>query len=180
MPEDHSATIEVNPQHSNGHQGEYFSPDATMLILTWVTFFLLLAVLHKFAWKPILAALDQREKDIQKSVENADKLKEELANMENRIKQKMAEAEDQGKRIIEESKKAAGEAARHIQSMAKEESKILLENARQEINEEKEKAQADLRLESAEIAVKLAEKILEENLDKEKNKRIINEYLKET
>jgi len=170
--------IEVD---ANGHGAKpdqgFINPDLNMLILTWVTFFLLLAVLHKFAWKPILSALDAREKHIRDSIEDADKIKAEMEKLAETQKQLMDETGEKAKAIMDESRQAAKEAANTIQEKAKEESKIILENARREINEEKEKAQSELREESAEIAVALAGKIIEQNLDKEKNRKLINQYI---
>ena len=57
-------------------------PETLMVILTWVTFFILLFILQKFAWKPILAGLKKREDYIRKSLEDADKINEQLAESE--------------------------------------------------------------------------------------------------
>lgn len=177
---EYTSLAEADAQGSPSTQGSGFlSPDASMVLLTWITFFLLLAVLHKFAWKPILASLDAREERIRRSLVEADKVKEELQRINQARDQVMAEAEARAKEILEQSRKAAVEAAKIIQHKAREEGQILLANARREIQEEKEKAQADLRQESAHIAITLAGKLLEENLDNEKNRRLINEYIKE-
>ena len=155
------------------------APDVQMVIFTWITFFLLLAVLYKAAWKPILAGLDQREADIQKSIEDADKIKEEMENLAQNQARMLQEAENKAMHIIEESRHAASEAAKSIQDKAKEEAQIILENARRDIHEEAERIQANLREESATIAVELARKILEENLDAKKNQKIIDGYIQE-
>ena len=147
-----------NELASAAHEPGVMSPDIIMLILTWVAFISLMLILHKFAWKPILAALDAREEVIRKSVE---------------------EAENKSRQMIEDSRKAAVEAAKIIQEKAREEAKILIENATREIGAERDRAQDQLKKLSAEIAVDLAEKILEENVDEAKNRRLIDEYLKQ-
>jgi len=175
-----SSTLKDHSTPSAGHgEQSLFTPDVTMLILTWVTFFLLLAILQKYAWKPILAALEIREKSIRDSVDNAQRLETELAKLDEKQNAMIAEVEQKSKEIIDQSRKAATEAAKTIQSKAKEEAQILLENAKREIDNEKEKAQAELRSESAQIAVELAEKILEENLDEKKNRKLIDQFLKQ-
>lgn len=177
---EYSSFVEAGAQGAPSAQDSGFlSPDASMVLLTWITFFLLLAILHKFAWKPILANLDAREERIRRSLEEADKVKEDLQRINQTRDQVLGEAEVRAKEILDQSRKAAAEAAKIIQHKAREEGQILLENARREIQEEKEKAQADLRQESAHIAIRLAGKLLEENLDNEKNRRLINEYIKE-
>lgn len=171
--------LEINPAEASGHgEAGLFTPDVLMLTLTWATFLLLLMVLYKFAWKPILAALDAREESLRRSIDEADRIKEELKKIEETRLKVLSEADQKAKEIIAQSRKAAIEAANTIQKKAKEEAQILLENSRREMKEELKKAQADLRQESAQIAVGLAAKLIEENLTDEKNKKIINDYIK--
>jgi F-type H+-transporting ATPase subunit b len=170
--------LETEIAHTT-QKGSLFAPDVSMAILTWVAFFLLLAVLTKYAWGPILAALEKREETLRKSLEEADRLKAELANIEATQKALIAKADEQAKTIIEKSRHAATEAAKHIQLKAREESQILLENAKREIQDELEKARSLIKEESIEIAVGLAEKLIEKNLDDAGNRRLINDFMKE-
>lgn len=177
---EHIETVGVPDDHGNGHgEVDVAKIDATMMLLTWITFFTILALLYKFAWKPILTALESREKRIEKSVEDAEKIRIEMEQLAENCQRKLAQAEEKAKEIVDESRKAGIEAAKHIQAKAKDEAQIILENARREINEEVEKAQARLREESADIAVQLAGKIIDENLNVEKNRKLINQYIKE-
>ena len=158
---------------------DFMDPQVTMMILTWITFFSLLAILHKFAWKPILQGLEKREDDIRKAIEHADQLKDELAQIGEQRSAVLDEAAHKAKEIIDQSRKAAIEAANTIQQKAREESKILVENAQREIKESVEKARADLREETAHMAVSLASKLIQENLDKEKNQKLVSQLIKE-
>ena len=178
--DDHLETIEVHGEQGSGH-GEkgFFSPDMSMVLLTWITFFLLLAVLYKFAWKPILSALDQREESIQKSLDDVDRIRIEMEGLDSKCRQLISDAEGQATAIIDQSRKAAKEAANIIENKAREEAKISLENALRDIKEETQKAQTQLREESAQIAVGLAGKLIEENLSAEKNRSLINRFIKE-
>ena len=151
-----------------------------MVLLTWVTFFLLLAVLYKYAWKPILNILDVREESIRKSLEDVDQIKSELEALDSKCTQLTAEAERKSTEIIDQSRKAAREAANIIANKAREEAQISLENAIRDIKEEVQKAQMQLREESVQIAVGLASKLIEENLSVEKNRSLINKFIKET
>ena len=170
--------IQVEP-HTVEKEAGIFNPDTSMLLLTWITFFALLAVLYKFAWKPILSALDAREESIRKSVDEAERIRLELSKIEEIRVRMLTEVETKSKDVIAQARKGAVEAARIIQEKAKEEAHILLENARREIKSEVEKAQADLREESARAAVQLAGKLIEENLDDEKNRKLVNELIRE-
>ena len=171
-------TTHTSSEVPAGSDRSFLSPDVHMLLLTWVTFFSLLAILYKFAWKPILEALGRREEGIRKSVEEAEKIRAEL-NRINETRQKiLSETESRSKEILAQSRKEALELAKGIHEKAKEESQILLANARREIKAETEKAQASLREESARIAVGLASKLIEHNFDDKDNKKLVDEFLK--
>ena len=155
-----------------------FTPEIQIAVLTWISFFALLFILYKYAWNPILTGLEKREESIRESVENAQRVKKELAQMEDLYNQRLAQAESESKEIIAQSRRAAMEAAHIIEHKAKEQTKILLETAERRIKELTQEAQFELKKESAHIAVQLAGKLIEENLDTEKNRKLINEFIK--
>jgi len=115
MPSQAHQTVDLHAVSPAEVESSLLSPDASMLVLTWVTFFLLLAVLYKFAWKPILAALDTREESIRKSLEDAERIKGEVERLNETRAQMMAESEERAKDIIDQSRKAATEAAKVIE-----------------------------------------------------------------
>ena len=154
-------------------------PEKIMAILLWATFFCVLFILQKFAWKPILAALKQREDEIRKSLENADKIKSELAGIEAAKAKILDEAKDKANVIIEQSRKMGGEIAIQIEQRAKKNAEEIITSAHQEIEGERERVRSALKKESAQTAVSLAEKILKENLNAEKNRNLINQALKD-
>ena len=165
-----------------GDHGSDFNPMA----VNWNMFFLFLGVflvafviLKKYAFGPILAGLDEREKQIRESVENAERIERELKEMEESRTKIIAEADAKAKEVIEEARKGAVETARHIEHQAKEEAKIMLENARREISSAEAQASAALREESARLAVDLAGKILGENLDDDKNRALADRLIAE-
>ena len=157
----------------------FFQPEIQIMLLTWVTFFVLLAILYKFAWKPILKALDDREEGIRRAVEEAEKTRAEYEKIEETRRKLITDAQEQGKALVDQSRKAAVNAAKVIEQKTKEQAEIVLENAQREIRSEKEKAEAVLRQESVEIAVSLAEKIIAENLTDERNKKLVSRLIKE-
>ena len=158
---------------------DIFKPDIIMSILTWVTFFILLVILKKFAWKPIMKGLDEREELIRKSLQEADQAKEQLAQIEKRKIQILEEAKTQANAIIEQSRKTGNELATHIEARAKKSAEEIISSAHQEIEGERERVRKVLRKESAQTAVSLAEKILKENLDTEKNRKLIDQAMKD-
>ena len=155
------------------------SPDVTLVILTWISFFGLLIVLHKFAWKPILAGLKQREDYIRKSLDDADKIKSQLAQVEAAKKVILDEAKERAHVIVEQSRKMGNELAGQIEGRAKKSAEEIISSAHQEIEGERERVRDALKKESAQTAVSLAEKILKENLDTEKNRKLINQAIKD-
>ena len=178
---DQTETIDVySSEKPHGvHEKSFFSPETNLTLLTCGTFILLLVILKKYAWKPILETLDKREEEIRASLEKVDKIHDEYSKIDQKRQEILNEAEQKAKEIIADSRKAAVEAVQTIHKKAKQENQILLENAMRTINQEKAKATSELREESARIAVQLAGKIIEENLDDEKNRRLIEKYMKE-
>ena len=151
--------------------------DFGMAIVVWVCFILLCLILYKFAWKPILTGLDKREETIRKALEDAEQAAAELAKIGDSRATIIAEADTKAKEIVATARKAAVEGARVIENKAKEESQILLENATREINAAREKAEARLRYESAELAIGLASKLIGENLDDAKNRALTDRLI---
>jgi len=179
--EEHSTheTVEVDGTPHAAKGNSLMSPDTTMLVLTWVTFFLLLAVLQKFAWKPIVTALENREEYLRKSLENADKIKDELADLQASKDKILTDAQREGQQIIDEARKRAQDLAASIEAKAKTEAQLIVNAAHQEIEGEKLRVKAALRRDSADVAVLLAGKIMKENLDSEKNRKLVDQYIKE-
>jgi F-type H+-transporting ATPase subunit b len=150
-----------------------------MAMLLWATFIVVLVVLQKFAWKPILAGLKQREDHIRTSLADADKIKAELAGLEAAKMKILDEAKDKANVIIEQSRKVGNELAAQIEGRAKKNAEEIITSAHQEIEGERERVRNALKKESVQTAVSLAEKILKENLNWEKNKNLINEAMKD-
>ena len=154
---------------------DILTPDIVMVILTWITFFALLFILKKFAWKPILDGLQQREDYIRKSLEDADKAKAELAKIEAIKTQMLNEAKIQGAQIIDDARKSSRELGHDIEVKAKQNAHDIMQNAAIQIEGERQRVREALKKESAQIAIGLAGKILKENVDTDKNRRLVNE-----
>jgi F-type H+-transporting ATPase subunit b len=147
--------------------------------LTWVTFIILAVVLYKVAWKPILNALDLRENAIRKALEGAEKARAETAAAEERQRQMIRDAEARSRQTIDEARAAATQAARAIEEKASAEARALLEDARREIGAAAEKARNELRQESAKLAIELAGRMVEEDMDAARNQRLVERLVKE-
>ncbi len=154
-------------------------PETLMVILTWVTFFIVLFILQKYAWNPILVGLKKREDYIRQSLEDADKIKTELAEVEGTKKKILDEAKEKANAIIEQSRKMGNELGLQIEGRAKKTAEDIISSAHQEIEGDRERVRNALKKESAQTAILLAEKILKENLDTEKNRNLINQAIKD-
>ncbi len=164
---------------TTAHNPGILTPDTTLVILTWVSFFSLMIILHKFAWKPILAGLKEREDYIRKSLDDADKVRSEIAALEASKLKIIDEAKEKANVIIEQARKTGADVASQIEQRAKKNAEDIIQSAHQEIAGERERVRNTLKKESAQTAVSLAEKILKENLDNEKNRQLINQAIKD-
>src|SRR5476651_1410223 len=102
------------------------NPEKIMAVLLWATFFCVLFILQKFAWKPILAALKQREDYIRSSLADADKIKAELAAVEAAKAKILDEAKDKANTIIDQSRKTGNELAGQIEQRAKKNAEEII------------------------------------------------------
>jgi F-type H+-transporting ATPase subunit b len=163
-PEAGGSLIDVNPG---------------LIFWTVVTFLILLFVLKKVAWKPILTALDQREASIRESIERAEKARAEAQKILDENKSNLARAEDESRRLIEQSREYAEKMKSQILQEGKEQSKKIFEDAAAEIERRKDAAFNELKNQIADIALQAAEKLLNEKLDPLTNKKIANKYIDE-
>jgi len=165
---------------SGASSGEtLLTPEIQVMALTWITFFSLLAVLYKFAWKPILAGLDARESNIRTAVEEAEKTRAEYQQIEAKRKDILSKADQTAKDLMNESRVSAQKAAKLIEAKAKESTDILMENAKREIKNEEEKSSVFLREKSAQTAVDLARKILNEDMDIKRQRELVNKLIED-
>ncbi len=173
------ATVTALDPSGDHPKPDIMTADGVMAILTWATFLGLLFILQKFAWGPILATLQTREKTIRESLEKAEQIQNELADLERSRSKIIADARSEAALILEENRKKAVENARLLEIQAKAHAKEILDAAQETIQGEKERVRTALRKESATVAVNLASLLIKENLDGPKSDRLIEQYIKE-
>jgi F-type H+-transporting ATPase subunit b len=159
------------------HKGSLLTVNPGLIIWTIIIFVLLLFLLKKIAWKPLLTALHTREQSIKDAIENAEKLKAEAEIMIAENKKAMAQANAESMKVLNEAREAAGKIKDEIVHKANEQAKQILEQSKRDIQTEKESALSELRSEVADLAIKTAEKVIKENLDETKQKKIVNDFL---
>jgi len=154
-------------------------PDPGLFIWTIVTFLVLLALLAKFAWRPLLEALESRQERIRKSLEDADRARQELERLQQESAKILQQARIEADSIVTQTRTDAERLREELKQKAKEEADNILRNAQQQIQLQTRQAIQQIRHEVADIAVLLASKLLERNLAKEDNARLIDDTLKQ-
>jgi F-type H+-transporting ATPase subunit b len=154
-------------------------PDPGLFIWTILTFLVLLGLLAKFAWRPLLTALESRQEAIKKSLEDVDRAKQEMAQLHTESAKILEQARVDADSILAKTRSDAERLREELRSKAKEEADTMVRNAGQQIQLQTRQALQDIRHEVADISVMIASKLLERNLVKEDNDRLINETLKQ-
>ena len=150
-----------------------------LIFWTVVTFLILLFILKKVAWKPILAALNERETAIKDSLEKAEKAKEEAQRVLQENQASLQKAEEESKKIIEQSREYAAKLKDQMLRESKEQAHKIIEDASAQIEQKKEAAFNELKTKVSEIAVNAAEKILKEKLDNDSHKKLVDRYIED-
>ncbi len=149
------------------------------LIAQLVNFGLLLLLLRLFAYKPIMKMLDNRANKIKESLEAGERAKQEAVSAEKDIAKKIEEASAQGQQIVGQAVKTAEEVKRRATQDAKKEADSIIAKAQVEIEREKQESFAELRKDVADLAVLVAGKAIATTLDKETQRKLIDNTLKE-
>ena len=152
--------------------------DPGLFIWTILTFLTLLFLLAKFAWKPLLAALEERENKIKNSLEDAEKAKAELERINAKSEEIIAKARSEAQSIHVEAKAATERIKANLKAKAEEDSKKIREEAEKQIRVEKDKAINEIRQEVVDLSLAVAEKVIKKNLSKEDNQGLIEDSLK--
>ena len=172
-----SVLAAVQDDHGGGGWETLFSVDTGLMIWTVATFLVLLFVLGRYAWKPLLGALDAREQGIQASIDEAHRLRDESRELAAQNRAQLAEARREAQAIVAESRDAAERVKREIEDKARVESQAILERARNEIEQQKVAAIEELRRESVELAMGAASKLIGRNLDADADRALVSSYL---
>lgn len=154
-------------------------PDPGLFIWTILTFVVLLALLGKFAWKPLLAALDRRHEMIKDALDDARKAQQELERLQQESKQIISGARVEAQSILAKTRSEAEKLKGEMRQKAKEEADSIVRNAEKRIQVETEKAISEIRGEVVELSLLVASKLMEKNLSKEDNQSLIEESLKQ-
>jgi F-type H+-transporting ATPase subunit b len=152
-------------------------PKAGLFIWTLVVFGIVLFILRKYAWGPIINALNTREQTITESIKRAEKALDEARQISSDNEKARREADLEAQRILREARDAAEALRTDEVEKTRAEIQQLQQQVQAEIEREKQAALSTLRAEVADLAIQAAEKILNENLDPGRNRKLVESFI---
>lgn len=155
-------------------------PELGLIFWTSLVFLLLLFLLSKFAWKPILQALAEREKKIADSLELAERTKREMETVKNSNEKLLQEARLEREKILKEASELKENIISQAKKSAEEEARKVISAAKDAIEKEKNQAMSEIKASAADIGIQIAERILKKKLENQREQsEIINQYLEQ-
>jgi len=159
---------------------ELVTPSIGLIVWQTLAFLLLVFLLGKFAWKPVLGAIKERERSIDDALEAAKKAKEEMARLTNENEALLKQARAERDVILKEAKQLKDQIVSDAKASAQTEGAKLIEKAKQEIDSQKAAALAEVKNQVAELSLQIAEKVLSKQLeDQKKQEALVSDLLKE-
>jgi F-type H+-transporting ATPase subunit b len=160
---------------------DLLTPGTGLLFWQSVVFIALFLFLAKFAWKPIIGALNEREESIRQALESAEKAKAEMSALQAGNEKLLKEAREERDKIVRDAREAANRLIDQAQTEARKSADKLIEDAKAVINTEKQAALRDVKSQVALFSIEIAEKLLKKNLSSDKaQKDMVEEFIKET
>jgi len=153
--------------------------DPGLFIWTILTFLILVSLLTKFAWRPLLQALDRRQNLIKDSLDKADQARIELERINSEAAKILDSARVEADAIVSKGRLAGERLREELKEYAREESATLVQNAERQIELETAKALQQIRQETVDLSLLIASKVIGRNLSKDDNERLIEDALKQ-
>ncbi len=143
---------------------QLLSPGLGLLVWTLVAFLLVFFILKKFAWKPILETLKERETGIAEAIASADKIKSEMAALKNENEALLAQAREERAVLIKEAKETANKMVSDAKEKARAEYDRIVADAQSAITQQKNAALTDVKNQVGSLVIEVAEKVLRREL----------------
>lgn len=163
-------------RHGSGGGG-LLSVDPGTALFTLVIFIVLITVLGKIAWRPLLKGLESRENAIRESIHAAAEAQAQVEQTRKRLEEKIAEVQQQASLSLQQAKADAAKAAELIHQRAEAESKAVKDQALRDIQTAKEQALLELAARAADLSVSIAGRILEREINVSDRQRLLDESL---
>ncbi len=153
--------------------------DPGLYIWTIVVFLILLGLLAKFAWRPLLEALEKRQESIRHALDDAAKAKQELERLQVESQRILAEARGEAESIVARTREDANRLRDEMRQKAQQEAANIVKNAGKQIELETARALQQIRHVAVELSVAIASKLLQRNVSKEDNERLIEDTFRQ-
>ncbi|AQX53178.1 F0F1 ATP synthase subunit B [Priestia flexa] len=149
------------------------------ILFQLVMFLILLALLRKFAFGPVMGIMKQREEHIASEIDSAEQQNQQAQKLVEEQRELLKQSREEVQVLMENARKSAEEKKEEIVAAAREESERLKALAKQEIQQEKDQAVTALREQVASLSVLIASKVIEKELSEQDQEKLINEYIQE-
>jgi F-type H+-transporting ATPase subunit b len=156
---------------------DLLSPNGGLMFWTIVIFTILLVVLSRFAFKPMLSAVEARERALQDAIDAAKRDRDEAQRVLAEHRAGLEKARSEAQKLIADGRATAEKLRNDLLEQTKAQQQEMLESARRAIETEKNNAIASLRREAVDLAIAGASKVIERNLDSEANRKLVETYL---
>ena len=159
---------------------ELLTPGTGLIIWQTFVFLLLVVLLAKLAWKPILSSLNDREKSIQDALDTAEKARQEISKLKGDNEHLLKLAREERDKMLREAREASNRLREEAETVAKKSADKIIEDARAAINIEKQAALKEIKIQVATFSIEIAEKLLKDNLSNDKaQKDLVERYVKD-
>jgi len=149
------------------------------LIAQLVSFAILFVILTFLLYRPVRRILDERSNRIKESMDQAEQIKVKMAETEERVREQLEAARREGQTVMAQAGQMGDRVKEEARLEARREAESIMARGRVEIDRERDEAIEDLRRQFVELAILAAEKVINETLDKERHRRLIDEVLEE-
>jgi F-type H+-transporting ATPase subunit b len=152
-------------------------PHAGLMFWTLIIFVLLLFLLSRFAFKPLVAAVEAREQSLEEAIQGAKRDREEAARLLAEQRAALDASRGEAQKLLADGRAASERMRAELLEQTRVQQQELLERARKDIDAERDRAIADLRREAVDLAIAGASKVIERNLDDSSNRQLVEKFL---
>jgi F-type H+-transporting ATPase subunit b len=155
------------------------NPDKGLIIWTIVSFVVLVLLLSKVAWKPLLAALKEREDGIRKAIDDANSARQSADQLKAQYEQELAKAQEKAAGFISQAQAEAQKLREQMLKETEAESRRLTEQTKRQLEEEKSRLSRELRQDVASLSVRVAEKLLRHSVNAKEQENLVAGFIKD-
>lgn len=158
---------------------EFLQPDLQQVLSQAISFLLLLFILKRFAWRPLLSVIDRRQEQISQDLRHAEERKAEMERLQEEYRRRLTQIEDEARAKIQQAVADGRRVAGEIQEQARSQAQAVLVKAKETVELELDKARVTLRDQMATITMEAVERLLRQKLDPKADRQLVDAVLDE-